>query len=72
VIADTYEMMLSNIIISKLETPHVPFHWSDALLIIGALAVVVGPEWLFGKAFRALGREFWLRIVADYKKANKP
>ncbi len=64
-------MSFSDIIVSKLGTPHESLQWSDALLIIGALAVVVGLEWLFGKAIRTLARQIWLRIVAEYQKANK-
>jgi hypothetical protein len=64
-------MGFEEIIVSGLGKPNNPFGWDDALLVVGALAVVFGLEWLIGSAVRKLASHIWKRIVNEYRKANK-
>jgi len=41
------------------------------LLIVAALIIIVGLEWLLGKTTRKIARHIWSRIVTEYRKANK-
>lgn len=64
-------MNLQEIIVSELGTPREPFGWDDSLLIIAVIAVVIGVEWLLGRAILRLASYIWKRIAAEYEKANR-